>query len=408
MAAIGRAILNGLVLLFLAGTFLFPYVGGAATAYALIAVSLVLILWNFVRPPRLAPDAGSWMFLIGWVLIALAFAITNLPGRTDFLLAVNFAMFALYPMLANALQRFAAPENSGRVALLALAGAFIALGIAAFQVVGLHLGRAEGYGSNPIPSATVALFLGFFSLLGVFVLRSGWRYVFLSGPVAGIATVLLAGSRGPLLALPALALIALIMVPIRRTVLVGAVVVIVIAAGAAYVVKPSAFGRVAALPQIVADLVTGQPVSFDTDESGNIRYRILEGSLAAFRASPWLGYGWYMKVPVVEKYIQDPVGFGDPRVAHLHSDILNLGVSAGVVGLLAYALVILAPIVSAARSPRDGQYRGRLFLALSLSAGYLCCGAVNLLFGFEFMTTMYVAFAAIFIGYCRDAPALAA
>ena len=113
-----------------------------------------------------------------------------------------------------------------------------------------------------------------------------------------------------------------------------------------------------------------------------------------------------MKIPVVEKYMTWNVGFGDPRVGHLHSDILNLGVSAGIVGLIAYALVILAPVVAAATSPRDGQFRGRLFLALSLSAGFLCCGAVNLLFGFEFMTTMYVCFAAIFIGYCRDAPAI--
>jgi O-antigen ligase len=110
---------------------------------------------------------------------------------------------------------------------------------------------------------------------------------------------------------------------------------------------------------------------------------------------------------VVEKYLPFDVGFSDPRVSHLHSDILNLGVSAGVVGLIAYGLVLLAPVVAAATSPRDGQFRGRLFLALSLSAGYLCCGAVNLLFGFEFMTTMYVCFAAIFIGYCRDTPTLA-
>jgi O-antigen ligase len=114
-----------------------------------------------------------------------------------------------------------------------------------------------------------------------------------------------------------------------------------------------------------------------------------------------------MKVPVVEKYIEDPVGFGDPTYAHLHSDILNFGVSAGIVGLFAYLLVLLAPIVSAVSSPRDTQFRGRLFLALNLSAGFACCGAVNLLFGFEFMTTMYVVLAAIFIAYCRDETALA-
>jgi O-antigen ligase len=140
--------------------------------------------------------------------------------------------------------------------------------------------------------------------------------------------------------------------------------------------------------------------------SGNVRYTILEASIKAFEQSPWLGYGWYMKVPVVAKLTTWNVGFGDPRVAHLHSDILNLGVSAGIVGLIAYVLVILAPVVSAATSPRDSQFRGRLFLALSLSAGFLCCGAVNLLFGFEFMTTLYVVFAAIFIGYCRDAPSV--
>jgi O-antigen ligase len=187
----------------------------------------------------------------------------------------------------------------------------------------------------------------------------------------------------------------------------GAAVTVVLVAGAAFLLKPEAFGRVATLPRMALDVLTGQPIAWDLDQSGSVRYAIFEGSFAAFQRSPWVGYGWYEKTTVVARYTPFNVGFGDPRVAHLHSDILNLGVSAGVVGLLAYVLVLLAPIVSAANSPRDSQYRGRLFLALTLSAGFLCCGAVNLLFGFEFMTTMYVCFAAVFIGYCRDQPALA-
>lgn len=402
-----RGILNALVALLLCGTFLFPYVGGAVTAYVLIGLSLLLIGWNLVRPPRFAADAGAWMFVIAWALIAIAFAITSRPGSGDYLLSVNFAMFALYPLLAGALQRFADPRNSGRVAVLALAGSFVALAVGAFQVFVQHYGRAEGYASNPIPSATVALFLGVFALVGMFAIRSGWRYVFLLGPVAGIGTVLLAGSRGPLVAVPALGLIALIMLPVRRLYSWGAAAAIVVAAVAAYLLKPSAFGRVAALPKMALDVLSGQPIAWDLDQSGSVRYAIFEGSFAAFQRSPWIGYGWYMKVPVVAKYTPFNVGFGDPRVAHLHSDILNLGVSAGLVGLIAYALVLAAPIVSAATSPRDGQFKGRLFLALALSVGFLCCGAVNLLFGFEFMTTMYVAFSAVFIGYCRDTPALA-
>jgi len=376
------------------------------TAYVLIGLSLLLIGWNLVRPPRFAADPGAWMFLIAWVLIAIAFAITNRPGGTDYLLSANFAMFALYPLLSGALQRFAGPRNSMRVAVLALAGSFIALAVGAVQVFVQHYGRAEGYASNPIPSATVALFLGVFALVGMFAIRSAWRYLFLLGPVAGVGTVLLAGSRGPLIAVPVLGLVALVMLPIRRLVSWGTVAAVVIVAGATYALKPEAFGRVAVLPKMALDILTGQPIAWSLDESGSVRYAIFEGSIAAFWRSPWIGYGWVEKVPVVAKYTPFDVGFANSHTAHLHSDILNMGVSAGVIGLLAYVLVLLAPIVSAANSPRDGQFRGRLFLALTLSVGYLCCGAVNLLLGFEFMTTMYVCFAAVFIGYCRDAPAL--
>lgn len=402
-----RGILNGLVALLLAGTFLFPYVGGAVTAYVLIGLSLLLIGWNLVDPPRFAPDPGAWMFVIAWGLIAIAFAITNRPGGSDYLLSINFAMFALYPLLGGALQRFAGPNNSVRVAVLALAGSFIALAVGAFQVFVQHYGRAEGYASNPIPSATVALFLGVFALVGLFAIKSGWRFVFLLGPVAGVGTVLLAGSRGPLIAVPVLGLIALIMLPIRRVLSWGAAAAVGVVAAVAYALKPEAFGRVAALPKMALDILSGQPIAWSLDESGSVRYAIFEGSIAAFWRSPWIGYGWVQKVPVVAKYTPFDVGFSTSHTAHLHSDILNLGVSAGLVGLLAYALVLLAPIVSAATSPRDNQFRGRLFLALTLGAGYLCCGAVNLLLGFEFMTTMYVCFAVVFIGYCRDAPALA-
>lgn len=402
-----RGILNGLVALLLAGTFLFPYVGGAVTAYVLIVLSLLLIGWNFVNPPRFAFDPGALLFVAAWALIAIAFMITNRPGATDYLFAVNFAMFALYPLLSSALQRFAEPRNSATVAVLALSGTFVALLVAAFQVFVRHYVRAEGYASDAIASAMVALFLGFFALLGVFAIKSAWRYLFLLGPLAGTATVLLAGSRGPLLAAPVLGLIALIMLPIRRVFVVGIAAAVIVAGGATYLLKPTVFGRIATLPSMVVDVLSGHPIARSLDESGGVRYAIFEGSIAAFQRSPWIGYGWGQKVPVVNRYMPFDVGFGTAHTAHLHSDILDMGVSAGVVGLLAYLLALLAPIVSAATSPRDSQFRGRLFLALSLSAGYLCCGAVNLLLGFEFMTTLYVCFAAVFIGYCRDTPTLA-
>ena len=398
----GRWILNALIGLFLAAAFLLPYAGGPVTAYVLIVLSLVLIGWNFALPSRVEFNGAAWLFLGSFSLIAIAFMLTNLPGRTDFLFAVNFAMFALYPMLATALQRFAGPDNSARVATLALAGAAIALGIGIVEKQFFNFDRTEGFAADPIFSSTIALLLGFIATIGVFALKDWRRFIFLLGPLAGMGTVYLSGSRGPLLAVPALLLIAVIMVPIRRAISAGVLAVIVAASTAVYFLRPTLFGRMASLPEMLLKLLSGHGIPNDVDASGSIRSSILEGSIIAFEKAPWLGYGWYYKTTVVTKYLPSEVGFGDPIHAHLHSDILNMGVSAGVVGLMAYVLVLMAPVLGAVYSARDSQYWGRLYGALVLSALYVCCGAVNTLFGFEFTTTMYVILAAILLGYCRD------
>ncbi len=404
MARLGWWIMNGLVGLLLLGTFVFQDVAGTWATYVVLVLNLILILWALIWPPRVGYDPGAWFFVIAWALIAIAFTITNQPGRTDYLLAANFVLFALYPLLSGALQRFARPGNSLVIGILSLVGAIVSFAVAGYEVWVLNWGRAVGYEANAIRFGTIALLLGFFALVGMFAAKGWRRYLFMLGPVFGIGGVLLSGSRGPLLALPALIVLCLVMLPIRRAVSIGVVLVLVVAAGGLYVVKPSAYGRVAALPGIITDVLSGTTIPRSFDESGNIRYTILQGAITAFQKSPLVGYGWYWKTTVVAKYMSWDVGFGDPTHAHLHSDILDFGVSAGAVGLLAYLLVLLAPIASLFSAPRDSQRLPRIFGVLVLSIVYLFCGAVNLMFGFELMTTMYVVVTAVFIGYCRDTP----
>lgn len=404
MARIGWWIANGLVGLLLLCAFLLPSIAGTWATYVSLGLSLILILWTLIWAPRVGYDLGAWFFVISWSLIAIAFMITNQPGTTDYLLAANFIMFALYPLLSATLQRFAHPRNSLVVAVLSLLGTLASFGFAAYEVYGLQLGRAKGYEANPIRYASIALLLGFFSLIGMFVLKDWRRYTFLTGPLLGVATVFLTGSRGPLLTLPALLIVCFVMLPIRRVVTIGVLAALVFGAGGVYALKPSLLGRAAALPAMLIDIVNGTGVSSTTDYSGNIRYTILQGSIIAFEKSPWIGYGWANKTTEVAKYTTWNVGFGPAKYGHLHSDILNFGVSAGVVGLIAYLLVLLAPIASLRDAPRDSQWRGRVFAALVLSISYFFAGAVNLMFGFELMTTLYVICAAVFIGYCRDVP----
>ncbi|HEV7276285.1 MAG TPA: O-antigen ligase family protein [Devosiaceae bacterium] len=394
--ALRRALLPFLVI----GTLVFPYVGGALWAYTLILISLAATLVHLLPPRAFRLRAGDLLFIGAFLLILCAYAITGRPGTNDVLYAVNFAVFLFFAPLRSLFTRFAGPRNSLQVASLALLGSTVAAVIALFQVLVQGLGRAEGFGSNPIPSSTAALLLGFIALMGFLSESSRRRYIYLLGPVLGLFVVYLGGSRGPMLGGAALLVLTLLTVPRRRWV--GAATLVAIAAVglAAILAFPERFERVLSLPAMLAEIAVGEETM--TDESADIRYRILRGSIRAFADAPIFGHGWAAKTAVVDSHLQEGV-FDDSPQYHLHSDVLNLAVSAGLLGLLAYVLVLVAPALAVHNSPRDGQLQARRFGVSVLIVGYGVCGAVNLLFGFEFMTTFYVLISALLAGYCQDA-----
>src|SRR5690606_19032294 len=189
-------------------------------------------------------------------------------------------------------RRHARPGNALLVANLALAGTTLADIVALGPVGLLDYRRAEGYGSNPIPSSTTALLLGFLALMGFLSASSPRRYLYLFGPVLGILVVLLAGSRGPLLGAAALLTLALLMIPRNRWLGAAALVAIGVAGIGGMLLFPESFGRVGRLVPMIEEMLAGEPIR---ESSGNIRLRIFQGSLQAFLDSPWIGHGWGAK-----------------------------------------------------------------------------------------------------------------
>ncbi|MDP1730777.1 MAG: O-antigen ligase family protein [Devosia sp.] len=392
---------RGLTWALLLGTLVLPYPGGYPLAYFLILVSLLLCLW--LLPARIVPrlEPAGLMFLGAFVLIAIAFLATG-----SLALVTNFAMFVVFVPLAAALARNASPGGAVLVARLALLGAAVALGIAAWEVFGLRHGRAAGFNSDPIWSAQAAVVLGFLALVGLPQAAGIWRLLYWLGPVFGMATALLAGSRGPLLAVPVLFVVAMFLV-VRRWWLALPVIVATGFAAVAVVgvVYPGSLTRLASLTTIAGELASGGAVS---EVSSGQRLAFYQSAFSAFLEKPLFGYGWDNKVAAIRPYLADGGAMLDEGHHHLHSDILDFGVSAGALGLLAYALIIAAPIAGALALPRDSQYRSRLAGTALLAVGYLVCGLTYLMLGYEFHTTLYVCLAAILLGYCRDAPTPAA
>lgn len=382
------------------GALALPFIGGFPLAYALILASLMLVAWWLASGPRRAELGGpaDVMMVVATAFIALAFAITA-REPTDLGYVGNFAMLAGFPLLRAAAARLAGPEALRWVAIAALTGAAIATITTALEVAAGGSLRAQGFGSDPIWAAQAALLTGFLAVIGFGAIERSWRYLFLFGPAFGIFAVLLTGSRGPLLAVIPLLAVAVALSPGRRLAitagLVGAIGIAIIAALA---LQASMLARVSSM--VAA-----------SDSSSEIRLMLYRAGAAAFFDSPLAGYGWqqrtdaaYAQVPGGEEAIValDPMMVGS---RHLHADIVDLGVGAGALGLLAYALFLAAPVVGALAAPRDSQWRGRLLGATILAVSYLFCGLTYAMLGYEFPTTLYAVIAALLLGWCRDIPA---
>jgi O-antigen ligase len=141
------------------------------------------------------------------------------------------------------------------------------------------------------------------------------------------------------------------------------------------------------------------------DGSVNIRLQFYSAGLEAFADSPIYGYGWWQRFIAIEPYLLTDTAraFSGP-LGHLHNDLLNFATAAGVLGLLAYLLIIVAPAVSAWRSPRDSQWWFRIVAAISLGAGFFAFGFSDALFVVEVTRTVYILGAAAVLGFCRDEP----
>jgi len=402
-----RSIANQFALIltavFLGGTLVLPFNGGYVLAYALMALTILIVASLLVARAQWRIGAAGWCFLAAFALIAVAFSLNG-----DAAVTVNFIMLLAFVPLSSWFARYAAPDSAKIVSWVAFAGTVLSTVTALSDVFFYKAKRAEGWWSDPIWASEAALILGFIAIVAIPTMKSRWRYALLLAPAMGLGITVLSGSRGVLLAGVPIVLVLLATTFRRWWKPIAAGVVVLVIAGAA--VLPFAPGQVKRIERIVTvfeDLLTKGDV---TESSAGARIAFWKAGTQAFLASPIIGYGWSKHKKVAYSYLPDGgKAFekkGNPLKGnkHLHADILDIGVSGGALGLAAYGLILLAPLLGALRSVRDSQYAARLTGAIVLGLGYFACGLSYIMFGYEFHTTLYVCLAAIVLGFCRDAP----
>lgn len=355
------------------------------TLFLVAGIIGLLLMWPEAMAQVRRPIV--WMPLTGVGLIGVAYGVgAGIEGLGGLL---YFApMLAVWP-LVTLLREWERSQIALLLGVLALCGASGAAIMAMFEVQATGTTRAGDMVANPIHFADVALLVGFAALVGVLAIRSYWKFVFLLAPAMALIAVLLSGTRGAVVAFVAMLVIAvatgaLVRLYSRRALLVLGICLIVAVAGFLMLggAQTSGFQRVVA--DIAATLSSGAP----TDASTAIRLQMYLGGFRAFLEAPIVGHGPLAFTAVADRLADTQFG-GAP---HLHNDLADMAASAGIFGLVAYGLFLLAPIVEIIRAKDKPGKKGSVVLVATLVSGFFVMGLTNAMFG---ILTVTVTFAAI-------------
>ena len=368
----------------------------------LLLVSYVILLPYLLftareRTFRLGIADGG--FLLAFGLLLLAFVLSA-KQSADALMAVNFAWLLLFVPVRSFFDRNASQSAPLLVARLSLLGTVLLLLMAVYERAMLGEARVGYLTSDAIRIANTAVILGALSTIGLLAEHRRLRLIYLAGPLAALIVAYLAGTRGAIASLALLFVVISVFVLWRRPwgLLVGAAIAL-LAVAALLVAARLHVPRIDSLVGTLQQLWRGEAVS---DASANIRLAMQRTAIAAFSDSPWVGHGWRRIVSAAAAYLPPTQAHLFDGQPHLHSDLADFAVAGGVLGLLAYATALLAPVIAAVRSVKDSGYRVRLFGVVLVVASYFALGLNSLMLGFEVHTALYCGLIAILLGYCRE------
>lgn len=393
----------------------------AAGSDSLASTLLLIAICSAILPPGYAAYIGAYLALVasivalaiyGWsertavrhptslaILVAIALVAVTLPfvyrGSQDLLAPV-----LVLPMLATIAMGLLA--HSARwvpdvrtFALVCSAASAIALVGGAYQHFGLGIYR-PGLGNNPIHYGSLAVMAGGLALVGVAAGTSSWRYLFLLGPVFGLAAAVISDSRGPMLGALAMGGVGIVTLFIwlrhDRWFRVAAAAGVVLAVTIVFYLVGSGNARIAGI------LHSGLDIFRFSGGTDDIRAALYASAIEMLRTSPIVGVGLGQIMVTAETlFPQQVAGTG---LENLHADWANFGAMAGGLGLLAWLLLLAAPLLLLLDA-RIRSDRPTILGAILLTTGQFTLGISNATFGILPQTTIYAVGLGYFLARAR-------
>ncbi|SEQ31928.1 O-Antigen ligase [Devosia sp. YR412] len=274
-------------------------------------------------------------------------------------------------------------------AKLCLAGSAIAVIGGLYERYGLGIYR-PGLGNNPIHYSSLAALVGCLAMVGVVGSKSPWRYGFLLGPVFALGAATISDSRGPMLgavAMTGTGMVVLLIWLWRETLFRLAVLTsVAVAAIGLVILVGSGNTRVAGI------LESGLNIFRFTGGTDDIRAALYSSAMEILKTSPIVGVGLgQIMVTAQTLFPQQGEVF---TLENLHADWANFAAMAGGLGLIAWLLLLSAPLLLLIE-PNARRDRPVVLGALILFVGQFTLGVSNATFGILPQTTLY----AVALGY---------
>lgn len=357
-------------------------------SYATILLSLLALAvfgWRERDALRTPPALAIYGAI---VLVSLTLPLVY-QGSQDLL-----APIMLLPMLsAVALATLARPARfvpDGTIfASICLFAAAIAAAGGIYEHYVLGVPR-PGLGNNAIHYASLAVMVGGMALIGVASGPSPWRYLFLFGPILGLSAATVSGSRGAMVGAAAMTAIAF---PFfirwfwqERLFRIATLSALGVGTAALALLVGSGNQRV------VGIFTSAFNIFRFTGSIDDIRAGLYTSAIRAFTESPIFGHGLGQIMLMAREM------YSDQAIMHhlgdLHADWANFAVMAGAIGLLAYALLLAAPLLLLL-DPKARRDRPIVLGVALLVTGQFVLGISNATFGILPQTMIY----AVMLGY---------
>ncbi len=268
-----------------------------------------------------------------------------------------------------------------------------------YQTFYLDFPRAKGI-TNSVPFGDISIVLGLMCLPGVLLatISKPFRFLLLTGFLAGLAGSIFSGTRGGWIAIPVVLLVIFAMNPMKwgRVKKSANIVILFFSLGAAYYL-PDVQVRVDIALNEFNEYVSGEVVS----TSVGLRLEVWRASILAILENPVFGVGEgsfrNTMIALVEEGRADVVVV--ERLAHIHNEFLSATLNRGLIGLISLMLIFIVPLRAflGLIDKTSGLNQILPMSGVVLIISYMVFSLTDVVFGHQNTTLLYAAY--IFIIY---------